>query len=104
MGRFKIRSLSKSPRPRRNTDTEERVRETTEDSWKLVDYPTAMSESGERQLKMIFVRSLFYCTVIIVLLYCYSFGTLVSAIVDFYQETASLVSTQSGNETFRYPK
>ena len=49
MGRFKIRSLSKSPRPRRNTDNEERPRETTEDSWKLVDYPAAMSESGEGQ-------------------------------------------------------
>ena len=85
MGRFKIRSLSKSPRPRRNTDTEERVRETTEDSWKLVDYPTAMSESGEKQIRIDFCQ-----IIVLLLLCCYSFGTLVLAL-DLYQETASLL-------------
>jgi hypothetical protein len=49
MGRFKIRSLGRSPRAERSdevTNQEPVRRETTEDSWKLLDYPTTTSDSG----------------------------------------------------------
>ena len=51
MGRFKMKSLGRRAKKDREKCQEEELTkgETTEDSWKLVDYPTSLSESGQTQ-------------------------------------------------------
>ena len=47
MGRFKMKSLGRRAKKDREKCQEDLTKgETTEDSWKLVDYPTSLSESG----------------------------------------------------------